>query len=90
MDKKSYIFTSRPIFDKNMKNYDGIISDTIQNGVRINGSPVKIKCATRIADQIVFIYVEIVADASIDAATIVRRKLNKLFTDTSLFPSTTL
>ena len=87
MDKKSFIFTSRRIFDKNTKNYHDIILDTIQNGGRINGSPAKIKCGTRFEDQIVFIYVEIVADSSVDAAAIVRRKLNTLFQDAELFPS---
>jgi len=86
MDKKSYIFTSRRIFDKNTKNYHDIISKTIHNGGRINGSPAKIKCGTRFEDRIVFIYVEVIADSSIDAAAIVRRKLNTLFQDADLFP----
>jgi len=90
MDVKTFIFTSKPIFDKNADNYDDIISDIIQKGIRKNDSSATIKCATCIENHIIFIYIEIVADASIGAFTIVRRKLNKLFKDTSLFPSAAL
>jgi len=87
MDKKSIIFTSRPLFNKKTKNYHENISDTIKNGVRFNGAPVKITCTTRIANQVVFVYIEVVADATLDAAAIVRKKLNTLFQNTYLFPA---
>ena len=85
MDDKTYIFTSKPITGNTPDSYHDIISDSILDGFRNDNCPAKIECAIRIDNQTIFIFIEIIADASIDASTIARNALNRLFQNTSLF-----
>jgi S-adenosylmethionine synthetase len=83
---KTSIFTSQPIANKNADSYHGTISSSIKNEMFEKDPGSKVRCATQIKENVVFIFCEIIADSTIDASELVRDNLNKLFQKSSLFP----
>ena len=84
---KTSIFTSQPIINKDTDIYHGTISSSIKNEMLEKDSESKVRCATQIKEGVIFIFCEIIADSAIDASAVVRNNLNKLFRNSSLFPS---
>ena len=81
MDVQTHIFTSKPVANGNSDSYRKVISDSLRKKFRDLDFPVEIKCATRRDSNIIFIYLEIIVDVSIDTSKVVRRALNQLFQD---------
>ena len=84
---KTFLFTSQPIINKNTDSYQGTISNSIKKEMYEIDSESKVRCATHIKEDFVFIFCEIIADSAIDASAVARNNLNKLFQKNSLFPS---
>ncbi len=88
MKKVTFFSTSKPVIDKKTDMYPNIISNSIESELRGVDSDAKIKCVTQIQNSMAFIAGEVTADSSIDASTIVRKKIDRLFQKDSLSPST--
>jgi len=88
MVQVTFFSTSKPVVDQKTDSYPEIISNSIEKEMQTKDPDAEVNCTTHIKQDMAIIAGEIEADSSVDASTVARKTINRLFKKSSLYSDT--
>jgi S-adenosylmethionine synthetase len=88
MVQVTFFSTSKPVIDQKTDAYPEIISNSIEKEMKKQDPDASVSCTTHIKKGLAIIAGEIEAESSVDASKIVRKTVNRLFENGSLYHET--